>query len=563
MPLDSNIAMGVRGIELQNPLTQYGQVAAIQNAQNQNALAQFQLESAKRQDLAQNALSAAYQKGVNADTGEINNALILKSLAQSGAGHMIPDVQAKLFKSQQEQATLKKTNVETTGLEFKQRIDKANKAISDIAALNSPEEAMASIDQHLAKGDIDQQKADMLKGQLAQAPSFNAWQKGMLTNILDAKEKLTLTAPKPTQVNLNNKKIFLDLNPNSPTYQQEVAPAQTVGMTPGEAAMLPIRQQTANAATSQATTAQGRLGVERSGLGLRALQADPFNLTGAQAAFPLTPVSGGGGNAMAPVAGGGGGNAMVTRPTAAAPAVAPAAPADTISGRQIPLGEAINKGITGPDLLAVIPKSLAGQVSAILEHRAAPPSGNTTRSSQLMQIVQAADPTYDAQQYKTKQGIETAFTAGLPSRILKSINVADDHLKVLNSTIDALQNNDAKLFNQLGNTIATQFGAPAPTDFNGVKTIVADELVKAILGGAGALGDRKAIQETVSSANSPEQLRSMIKRYQQLMDGQRTGLADQYKSGGGNNTNVLSLLNKNKPTAASATGVDTSNPLLK
>jgi len=552
MALDPNIALGVRGIELQNPLAQYGQVAAIQNAQNQNALAQFQLESAKRQDLAQNALSAAYQKGVNADTGEINNALILKSLAQSGAGHMIPDVQAKLFKSQQEQAALKKTNVETTGLEFKQRIDKANKAISDIAALNSPEEAMASIDQHLAKGDIDQQKADMLKGQLAQAPNFGAWQKGMLVNILDAKEKLTLTAPKPTEVNLNNKKIFLDLNPNSPTFQQEIAPAQTVSMTPGETALLPIRQQTANAATSQATTARGRLGVEQSGLSLRALQADPFNLTGAQAAFPLTPAGGGGGNAMAPA---GNVNAMTPRPAvASAPAVAPAAPADTISGRQMPLGEAINKGITGPDLLAVIPKSLAGQVSAILEHRAAPPSGNTTRSSQLMQIVQAADPTYDAQQYKTKQGIETAFTVGLPSRTLKSINVADDHLKVLNSTIDALQNGNVKAFNQLGNTIATQFGSPAPTDFNGVKTIVADELVKAILGGAGALGDRKAIQETINSAMDPTALRSMIKRYQELMDGQRTGLAEQYKSGGGNNANVLSLLNKNKPAAAAATG---------
>jgi hypothetical protein len=366
------------------------------------------------------------------------------------------------------------------------------------------------------------------------------------------KDQLTLFAPKPKEVKrADGSIIFLDENPNSPSYGKEILPSQAAGMTPFETARLPILQQTANASTSQAATAQGRLGVERSGLGLRALQADPFNLTGAQAAFPLTP-AGGGGNAMAPVAGSGG-NAMVTRPTAAAPAVAPAAPVDTISGRQMPLGEAINKGITGPDLLAVIPKSLAGQVSAILEHRAAPPSGNTTRSSQLMQIVQAADPTYDAQQYKTKQGIETAFTAGLPSRTLKSINVADDHLKVLNSTIDALQNNDAKLFNQLGNTIATQFGAPAPKDFNGVKTIVADELVKAILGGAGALGDRKAIQETVSSANSPEQLRSMIKRYRELMEGQRTGLADQYKSGGGNNAGVLKLLNQNKP-AAPATG---------
>jgi hypothetical protein len=246
---------------------------------------------------------------------------------------------------------------------------------------------------------------------------------------------------------------------------------------------------------------------------------------------------------------------MAPRPTAApAPAIANASAGDTISGKQIPLGQAINQGLTGPDLLAVMPKTLAGQVSAILEHRAAPPSGNSARSSQLMQLVQAADPTYDAQQYKTKQGIETAFTAGLPSRTLKSINVADDHLKVLNSTISALQNGDIKLLNQLGNTIATQMGAAAPTDFNGVKAIVADELVKAILGGAGALGDRKAIQDTISSASSPEQLQSMIKRYQQLMDGQRTGLAEQYKSGGGNNANVLNLLNRGK--AAAVTGVD-------
>jgi len=243
MALDPNIALGVRGIEIANPLAQYSQVAQIQNAQNQNALAQYQLENAKRQDLAQNALSAAYQKGFNPDTGAVDNALILKSLAESGAGHLIPDVQAKMFKAQQEQANLKKTTTETTGMEFKQRIDKANKAISDIAALNTPQEAIASIDQHLANGDIDQQKADMLKTQITQAPSFGAWQKGMLVNILDAKEKLTLTAPKPTEVNLNNKKIFLDLNPNSPTFQQEVAPAQKVGMTPYESGRLGFEGQ--------------------------------------------------------------------------------------------------------------------------------------------------------------------------------------------------------------------------------------------------------------------------------------------------------------------------------
>ena len=259
MAIDPNIALGVRGIELPNQLAQYGQLAQIQSAQNQNQLAQYQLSAAQRQEASQNALSDAYKSAFNPETGAVDNAMILKSLASAGAGHMIPDVQAKLFKAEQEKAALKKTTTETTGLEFKQRIDKATKAISDIAALNSPQEAMASIDQHLANGDIDQQKADMLKNQLAQAPSFNAWQKGMLTNILDAKERLTMTAPKPVQVKrADGSIIFLDENPNSSTFRTEVLPAQAAGMTPFETARVPILKQTANAATLNANTAVAR-----------------------------------------------------------------------------------------------------------------------------------------------------------------------------------------------------------------------------------------------------------------------------------------------------------------
>jgi hypothetical protein len=190
MALDPNIALGVRGIELQNPLAQYGQIANIQNAQNQNALAQFQLGAAQRQDVAQNALSDAYKAAYNPETGGIDNNLLMRGLAERGAGHLIPDVQAKMLATQEKQGSIKKTAVETTGLEFDQRVKKANKAISDIAALNTPEEAIASIDKHLANGDIDNDKANMLKGQITSAPSFGAWQTKMLTNILDAKGKL-------------------------------------------------------------------------------------------------------------------------------------------------------------------------------------------------------------------------------------------------------------------------------------------------------------------------------------------------------------------------------------
>jgi hypothetical protein len=214
-------------------------------------------------------LSDAYKAAYNPETGAIDNTKLMRGLAERGAGHLIPDVQTKMLATQEKQGAIKKTAVETTGLEFKQRIDKATKAIGDIAALNNPEEAMASIDQHLANGDIDKQKADMLKGQLSQAPSFGAWQKGMLVNILDAKERLTQTSPKPMQVTrADGSIIFLDQNPNSPTFQKEIMPAQASGMTPYQIEQNKIAKQNAEIAAGQLGVSQGRLGVERQRVGL-------------------------------------------------------------------------------------------------------------------------------------------------------------------------------------------------------------------------------------------------------------------------------------------------------
>ena len=109
MPVNPNIAMGVRGIELQNPLAQYGQIAAIQNAQNQNALAQFQLGAAQRQDVSQNALNDAYAKNIDPKTGEINFAGVRNTLAAQGAGAQIPG-----------QLTQQKTETELVDAKLKQ-----------------------------------------------------------------------------------------------------------------------------------------------------------------------------------------------------------------------------------------------------------------------------------------------------------------------------------------------------------------------------------------------------------------------------------------------------------
>ena len=139
---------------------------------------------------------------------------------------------------------------------------------------------------------------------------------------------------------------------------------------------------------------------------------------------------------------------------------------------------------------------------------------------------------YDQTQFparKTKLS-PTSLPSGSASNQI-SLTFLWDHLDVLKSATDALGNGDVRGFNALKNTIASATGSPAPTDFNGVKSIVADELVKAVLGGgAGALGDREKIDAAVRDANSPAQLNGVIKRYQSLATGQLGGLRKEYES---------------------------------
>jgi hypothetical protein len=103
MPINPAIAMGVQPIQLADPLAQYGKVAAIQNAQNQNALAQFQLGAAQREEAAQNALSSAYQQAYDPKTGTYDLNKLRGAVIGAGAGARLPEIEKKMgeLKTQQ------------------------------------------------------------------------------------------------------------------------------------------------------------------------------------------------------------------------------------------------------------------------------------------------------------------------------------------------------------------------------------------------------------------------------------------------------------------------------
>jgi hypothetical protein len=120
MALDPNIALGVRGIEIANPLAQYSQVAQIQNAQNQNALAQYQLSNAQREQESVNALNQAYAKAYDAKTGQINPDALRQSLASGGFGSKLPAVEKGLLELGKLKTETQKAETELVDSKLKQ-----------------------------------------------------------------------------------------------------------------------------------------------------------------------------------------------------------------------------------------------------------------------------------------------------------------------------------------------------------------------------------------------------------------------------------------------------------
>jgi len=180
--IDPNIAMGYKPIQIENPLNQLAAYSQIQSGQQNQQLNALKIREAEQGIENRNALR-------NLDPNDPD--YISKIIRIDPALGLEFQTKQAAAKTSGLQAT--KLQTETEGLQFKQRIDKANKALADISALNTPQEALEGIAKHLASGDIDQVKADNLRKSIAMAPSFRDWQKSTLVGILDAKDRIVTT----------------------------------------------------------------------------------------------------------------------------------------------------------------------------------------------------------------------------------------------------------------------------------------------------------------------------------------------------------------------------------
>jgi hypothetical protein len=139
---------------------------------------------------------------------------------------------------------------------------------------------------------------------------------------------------------------------------------------------------------------------------------------------------------------------------------------------------------------------------------------------------------FDDTFYKTKQQTMNAFGGqGKQGQTVRSADVLTHHLGVLDQAIDALNNTGPIPWNAAKNFVKKQLNlSTAPTDFEAVKGIVSDELVKFILGtGAGGVTDRETAQKTVDADIAKNGLKSVVAKYKQLGMGQIEGLKQEYE----------------------------------
>lgn len=188
--------------------------------------------------------------------------------------------------------------------------------------------------------------------------------------------------------------------------------------------------------------------------------------------------------------------------------------------------DAKNNVTANPEQQEAIAKMIAnGQM--------APLSGQALRTSDglaIMARVAAINPDYQGQKYSGIQRATSDFATGKNGNTIRSFNVAISHLETLDKLADALHNNDTQAINKVGNYFSQQTGRPAVTNFDTAKKVVADEIVKSIVGGANAVSDREEAAKVILATNSPAQLKGAIKTYTELMHGQLDGLEHQYVS---------------------------------
>lgn len=189
-----------------------------------------------------------------------------------------------------------------------------------------------------------------------------------------------------------------------------------------------------------------------------------------------------------------------------------------------PGASAKNANLHGPEYLGTLNPQLAATIKAVGDGRV----GLATAMSRLpagmklgfQNAVNQYNPAYDEASMPMRRAAEISFGSGPDSKVIQSFNAASAHIASARPMLEALNNGNIPVFNQLAQEWAKQTGSPVPNNADMIKTLLGDELTKSIVGYQSAEGDRAAMQSPFAKANSPSQLLGALDTAEEFAAGQ-------------------------------------------
>jgi hypothetical protein len=219
MALDPNIALGVRPIEVPNQLAQYAQLSQIRNAQNQNRMAEMQLQEYERargeEEGLRNYLSRADVKTPEARAG-------LLKFGKTGREYI------KTL-TEQDTAALTAKNVQSQidEREFGTQKKKLDFAWSSVGSAPTPQAAIEKITEGVKTGVFNMKDAstDIQQLQNMTPEQYQQYRVQKVMGILDAKDKLGFMLPKVARQDIGGSIVSIQDNPALPGYGMPIAGA--------------------------------------------------------------------------------------------------------------------------------------------------------------------------------------------------------------------------------------------------------------------------------------------------------------------------------------------------
>jgi len=177
MALDPSIALGIKPIEVQNPLNQFAQAQQIQAYQRQNELANRAIEQ-------EDALNRAYASSMDPATGQIDANKLRQNVAGANLGSKLPAVEKSLMET-------RKLGGEVDKLEYENKKNKYERSISDIINFDTHDQILGSLKSKVDSKELDLATAERLAASVPQDPrDIPAWQIKTARGLLTAKDRL-------------------------------------------------------------------------------------------------------------------------------------------------------------------------------------------------------------------------------------------------------------------------------------------------------------------------------------------------------------------------------------